>query len=127
MAIETVGVVGTGVIGASWTGLFLAHGLRVLVADPSPDAADKLASYLKSIWPALQEIGLSDGASLDNYEFVGASLGEHYSKVDFIQEVCITASTFIQQTDVPRRTHPKSPTLNSNSSLRSTKRHVRTS
>jgi 3-hydroxyacyl-CoA dehydrogenase len=93
MAIKTVGVVGTGVIGASWTGLFLAHGLRVLVADPSPDAADKLASYLESIWPALQEIGLSDGASLDNYEFVGASLGEHYSKVDFIQEVCIVMST----------------------------------
>jgi 3-hydroxyacyl-CoA dehydrogenase len=91
MAIKTVGVVGTGVIGASWTGLFLAHGLRVLVADPSPDAADKLASYLKSIWPALQEIGLSDGASLDNYQFVGASLGEHYDKVDFIQEVCIIA------------------------------------
>ena len=90
MAIKTVGVVGTGVIGASWTGLFLAHGLRVLVADPGPDAADKLASHLKSIWPALQEIGLSEGASLENYEFVGASLGEHYSKVDFIQEVCIT-------------------------------------
>jgi 3-hydroxyacyl-CoA dehydrogenase len=93
MAIKTVGVVGTGVIGASWTGLFLAHGFRVLVADPSPDAADKLASYLKSIWPALQETGLSDRASLDNYEFVGASLDEHYSKVDFIQEVCIITST----------------------------------
>jgi 3-hydroxyacyl-CoA dehydrogenase len=101
MAIKTVGVVGTGVIGASWTGLFLAHGLRVLVADPSPDAAEKLASYLKSIWPALQDIGLSDGASLDNYQFVGASLGEHYSKVDFIQEVCIPARSFRRQTDTP--------------------------
>jgi 3-hydroxyacyl-CoA dehydrogenase len=93
MAIKTIGVVGTGVIGASWTGLFLAHGLRVLVADPSPDAADKLASYLKNIWPALQELGLSEGASIDNYEFVGASLGEHYSKVDFIQEACTTSVT----------------------------------
>jgi 3-hydroxyacyl-CoA dehydrogenase len=93
MAIKTIGVVGTGVIGASWTGLFLAHGLRVLVADPSPDAADKLASYLKTIWPALQDLGLSEGASIDNYEFVGASLGEHYSKVDFIQEVCIAQFT----------------------------------
>jgi 3-hydroxyacyl-CoA dehydrogenase len=93
MAIKIVGVVGTGVIGASWTGLFLAHGLRVLVADPSPDAADKLASYLKTIWPALQDLGLSEGASIDNYQFVGASLGEHYSKVDFIQEVCTTSIT----------------------------------
>ena len=92
MAIKTIGVVGTGVIGASWTGLFLAHGLRVLVADPGPDAEEKLDLYLKGIWPALQEIGVSDDASLDNYEFVGASLGEHYSKVDFIQEVCIVVS-----------------------------------
>jgi 3-hydroxyacyl-CoA dehydrogenase len=89
MAIRTVGVVGTGVIGASWTGLFLAHGLRVLVADPGPDAEERLASHLKSMWPALQQMGLSPGASLDNYEFVGASLGENYSKVDFVQEVCI--------------------------------------
>jgi len=94
MTVKTVGVVGTGVIGASWTGLFLAHGLRVLVADPSPDASEKLASYLEGIWPALQQIGLSDGASLDNYEFVGASLGEHYSKVDYIQEVCIVRNHF---------------------------------
>jgi 3-hydroxyacyl-CoA dehydrogenase len=111
MAIETVGVVGTGVIGASWTGLFLAHGLRVLVADPSPDAADKLASYLNSIWPTLEGNGLSDGASLENYEFVGASLGEHYGKVDFIQEVCILAGAFIHQTEPPnectRKTRPQ--------------------
>jgi 3-hydroxyacyl-CoA dehydrogenase len=88
MAIKTVGVVGTGVIGASWTALFLAHGLRVLVADPGPGAKEKLASHLKSMWPALQQMGISQGASLDNYEFVGASLGKNYSKVDFVQEVC---------------------------------------
>jgi 3-hydroxyacyl-CoA dehydrogenase len=89
MAIRTVGVVGTGVIGASWTGLFLAHGLRVLVADPGSGAEEKLASHLKNMWPALQQMGLSDGASLDNYEFVGANLGDKYSKVDFVQEVRI--------------------------------------
>lgn len=87
MAIETVGVVGTGVIGASWTALFLAHGLKVLVADPSPDAEKQLTSYLDSVWPALQTIGLGHGASLDNYKFVGASLDEHYGEVDFVQEV----------------------------------------
>lgn len=89
MAITTVGVVGTGVIGASWTALFLAHGLRVLVADPSPDAAENLATYLKSVWPDLQRMGLSQNASLENYAFVGASLGEHYSRVDYVQEVCM--------------------------------------
>lgn len=60
MSIRTVGIVGTGVIGASWTGLFLAHGLRVIVADPAPGAEEKLASYLESIWPALETMGLDE-------------------------------------------------------------------
>jgi 3-hydroxyacyl-CoA dehydrogenase len=61
MSIRTLGVVGTGVIGASWTGLFLAHGLRVLAADPGPGAEEKLASYLHSSWPALESVGLKEG------------------------------------------------------------------
>lgn len=87
MTIRIVGVVGTGVIGASWTGLFLAHGLQVLVSDPAPGAEQKLADYLKSIWPTLEGLGLSPNASLSNYRFVGASLEGHYADVDFIQEV----------------------------------------
>ncbi|KAH6546294.1 hypothetical protein HBI81_009810 [Parastagonospora nodorum] len=86
MVIQTVGIVGTGVIGASWTGLFLAHGLRVLVADPAPGAKEKLEKHLKAIWPTLQSIGTKKSASLANYTFVGASLGQHYKKVDFVQE-----------------------------------------
>ncbi|KAH0399447.1 putative hydroxyacyl-CoA dehydrogenase, partial [Aureobasidium melanogenum] len=84
--IKTVGIVGTGVIGASWTGLFLARGLRVVVSDPASDSKQKLDGYLKKIWPDLKRIGLAQGASLDNYQFVGASLKDHYSKVDYIQE-----------------------------------------
>ncbi|EAT84303.1 hypothetical protein SNOG_08027 [Parastagonospora nodorum SN15] len=80
MVIQTVGIVGTGVIGASWTGLFLAHGLRVLVADPAPGAKEKLEKHLKAIWPTLQSIGTKKSASLANYTFVGASLGQHYKK-----------------------------------------------
>lgn len=87
MAIRTVGVIGTGVIGASWTGLFLAHGLRVLVSDPAPNAESKLQSYLESIWPTLEDVGLAPNASLSNYQFVGASMQQHYSELDFVQEV----------------------------------------
>lgn len=86
-AIKSVGVIGTGVIGASWTGLFLSRGLKVLVSDPAPGAEKALTSYLESIWPTLKEVGLSPGASLSNYTFVGASLEKHYGEVDFIQEV----------------------------------------
>lgn len=90
--IKTVGIVGTGVIGASWTALFLSHGLKVLVADLAPGAADKLSTYIKSVWPALERMGIDDDASPENYEFVGTDLGEHISKCDFIQEVRITPS-----------------------------------
>ena len=36
-------VVGGGVIGISWTALFLAHGLEVTVCDPLPDVAERVA------------------------------------------------------------------------------------
>ena len=85
--IATVGVCGTGVIGASWTGLFLSKGMQVLVSDPAPGAKEKLDAHLKEIWPALERIGLGPGASLSNYKFVGASLDDHLDQVDFVQEV----------------------------------------
>ncbi|KAJ5797710.1 uncharacterized protein N7503_007006 [Penicillium pulvis] len=84
--IKTVGVVGTGVIGASWTALFLAHGLRVLVSDPAPDAEERLTGYLKGVWPSLQQLGLHPEASLSNCTFVGENFDDHCGKVDFIQE-----------------------------------------
>ena len=83
---RVVGVVSTGVIGASWIGLFLARGLRVLFSDPAPDAAEKLKDHLHAIWPTLEESTLSPDASLANYTFVGSSLRGYYDQVDFVQE-----------------------------------------
>lgn len=88
--IRTVGVVGTGVIGASWTALFLSHGLKVLVSDPAPGAEDRLFAYLHESWPTLKGLGLHEDASISNCTFVGESLDDYCSEVDFIQEVCIT-------------------------------------
>ncbi|GFP58758.1 L-carnitine dehydrogenase [Trichoderma asperellum] len=86
MSIRTVGVVGTGVIGASWTGLFLAHGLKVIVSDPAPGAERQLSDYLHSIWPTLEKQKRSPHAALTNYRFVGASIKDHFANVDFVQE-----------------------------------------
>ncbi|KAH0173040.1 putative hydroxyacyl-CoA dehydrogenase, partial [Aureobasidium melanogenum] len=85
-AIKTVGIVGTGVIGSSWTGLLLARGFKVLVSDPAPGSEQKLSQYLKNVWPDMQKLGLADGASLDNYKFVGPSMKDHYQELDFVQE-----------------------------------------
>ncbi|KAL4807209.1 hypothetical protein BDV18DRAFT_159428 [Aspergillus unguis] len=85
-SIRTVGVVGTGVIGASWTALFLSRGLRVLVSDPAPDAKERLFAYLQQSWPMLEKLGVHKNASISNCTFVGESLGDFYSEVDLIQE-----------------------------------------
>lgn len=112
-SIKTVGVVGTGVIGSSWTGLFLSQGLQVLVSDPAPDAKKKLAAHLEEIWPTLTKIGLASGASLKNYRFVGASLENHYGEVDFIQEV--SWSRRISHSKLRSiRMHPRDQTSKSN-------------
>ncbi|OGM48977.1 hypothetical protein ABOM_003131 [Aspergillus bombycis] len=84
--IKTVAIIGTGVIGASWTALYLARGLKVLVTDPAPNAEKNLETYLNAQWPTLTRIGLSEGASLTNYTFV-ESLDNHFDEIDFIQEV----------------------------------------
>jgi 3-hydroxyacyl-CoA dehydrogenase len=84
--IKTVAVIGTGVIGASWTALFLAHGLHVTVSDPGPGAKSKLEAYLSKEWPTMEKIGLAEGASLSNYTFV-ENIDEHLPNVDFVQEV----------------------------------------
>lgn len=85
-AIRTIGVIGTGVIGSSWTALFLAHGLKVIVSDPAPGAKDRLAIYLHREWPNIEKRGLAPGASIKNYKFV-ETIDDYLDKVDFIQEV----------------------------------------
>jgi 3-hydroxyacyl-CoA dehydrogenase len=51
-------IIGGGVIGISWTALFLAHGLGVTVADPLPDIADRVRARLREIAPTLTQLGL---------------------------------------------------------------------
>ena len=40
--IRRIAIVGTGVIGASWTALFLAKGLQVVATDIAPNAEASL-------------------------------------------------------------------------------------
>lgn len=86
LPIKTVGVIGTGVIGSSWTALFLAKGLHVIVTDPAPGAEAKLRIYLEKEWPLMPKLGLTPGASLKNYKFV-TDIDEYLGQIDFIQEV----------------------------------------
>ena len=67
--IRRIAIIGTGVIGASWTALFLAKGLQVVATDIAPNAETALRKFVKAAWPALERLGLSPGASQSNLRF----------------------------------------------------------
>jgi 3-hydroxyacyl-CoA dehydrogenase len=83
--IRRIAIVGTGVIGASWAALFLAHGLEVFATDPAPHAEENLREYIDNAWPALEQLGLSSGASKDRLSFT-TTLSEALASVDLVQE-----------------------------------------
>ncbi len=52
-------VIGAGVIGASWTALFVAAGMNVNIYDPSPTAELDVTDYVERAWLTLVELGLA--------------------------------------------------------------------
>ncbi len=83
--IRRIAIVGTGVIGASWAALFLAHGLEVIATDPAPNAEKNLREYIDNAWPALEQLGLSSGASKERLSFT-TKLSDALQGVDLVQE-----------------------------------------
>jgi 3-hydroxyacyl-CoA dehydrogenase len=83
--IRRVAIIGTGVIGASWTALFLARGLDVVATDVAPNAEASLRAFVDQAWPALEELGLAPGASRNRLRFE-ASLEEAVSGAELVQE-----------------------------------------
>ena len=85
MHIKNIGIVGTGVIGASWAAFFLAHGFDVRATDPADGAEEKLRELIASYWPTLGELGMSEHASQDRLVF-DKNLKKVLEGVDFVQE-----------------------------------------
>src|SRR6202043_289690 len=83
--IRRVAIIGTGVIGASWTALFLAKGLNVVATDVAPGAEGRLKQYVDEAWPALESLGLAPGASRSNLKFV-ADLSQAVAGAELVQE-----------------------------------------
>jgi carnitine 3-dehydrogenase len=54
--ISRVAAIGTGTIGASWTAVFLARGLRVAASDPGPGAETFLHEVVGAAWPSLARL-----------------------------------------------------------------------
>jgi len=83
--IRRIAIIGTGVIGASWSALFLAKGLHVVATDPAPNAEAALRKFVDTAWPALERLGLSPGASRSNLTFT-ADLPQALAGADLVQE-----------------------------------------
>src|SRR6266699_4683262 len=83
--IRRIAIIGTGVIGASWSSLYLAKGLQVVATDIAPNAEAALREFVETAWPALKRLGLSPGASQSNLKFT-AALAQAVADADLIQE-----------------------------------------
>ncbi|MEM5425282.1 3-hydroxyacyl-CoA dehydrogenase NAD-binding domain-containing protein [Paraburkholderia ferrariae] len=83
--IRRVAIIGTGLIGASWTALYLAKGLHVVATDIAPNAEAALRKFVESAWPALTRLGLSPGGSQTNLTFTPV-LEEALAGADLVQE-----------------------------------------
>jgi len=82
--VRTVGVIGTGTIGASWSAAFLAAGYQVRANDPAPDAEAKLFEFVQQAWPALEKLG-APALPIDRLSF-HATPEEAVSGADIVQE-----------------------------------------
>ncbi|WP_031187000.1 MULTISPECIES: 3-hydroxyacyl-CoA dehydrogenase NAD-binding domain-containing protein [Streptomyces] len=84
-SVRRVACIGAGVIGGGWVAHFLARGYDVTAWDPAPDAEDKLRRLVTAAWPALEQLGLAEGASADRLT-LAPSLAEAVADAEFVQE-----------------------------------------
>jgi 3-hydroxyacyl-CoA dehydrogenase len=83
--VRRIAIVGTGVIGASWTAQYLARGFDVIATNPNPNAESNLRKYIDAAWKELSTIGLSPGATRDRLTFT-SNMNEALSNADLVQE-----------------------------------------
>ncbi len=84
-AVNTVAILGAGLIGSGWAARCLAHGRDVVAWDPNPAAEQGLRANIDNAWPALEEVGLDAAADRTRLRFV-SSVAECVAGADFVQE-----------------------------------------
>lgn len=84
--IETVAIIGAGVIGGSWAALFLAHGYKVVVTDPAPGAEAALHAAIHNAWPSLVEIAAAPAEYPSGNLRFTLDLADAVGTANFIQE-----------------------------------------
>lgn len=82
---ERVAVIGAGTIGASWTALFLAHGLEVRISDPAPNVEAEVRATIAGIAPIFDALGLPTTGLTDRLIF-SDDVEQAVSGADVVQE-----------------------------------------
>ena len=83
--VNTVVLLGAGLIGSGWAARCLAYGLDVVAWDPDPSAEATLVANVDNAWPILEEVGLRSGADRNRLKFE-TSLEAALSVADYVQE-----------------------------------------
>lgn len=78
--------VGGGLIGRSWTALFLAAGHSVAVFDPDPTTEARLHEELEQAWPVLTRLGLASGSGPTGELTFTGDAREAVDGATFVQE-----------------------------------------
>ncbi len=84
-AVKTIGIAGTGVIGAGWAARFMFRGLDVVAFDPAPDAETRMREAIENAWPAMQKLTDGPEARPGTLTFA-SSASEMAAQADFVQE-----------------------------------------
>jgi carnitine 3-dehydrogenase len=84
MKVKTVGIAGTGLIGAGWAARLLIRGFDVIAYDVSPTAEAKLKAAIKVAWPSMEKL-LGKPKKKGKLSFT-TDLEKMVSKADFIHE-----------------------------------------
>ncbi|NKB61939.1 MAG: 3-hydroxybutyryl-CoA dehydrogenase [Gammaproteobacteria bacterium] len=83
--VTRVACIGAGPIGGGWTAHFLAKGYKVKTYVHDTAEVEALKRLIENAWESLIEMGLSKGASLDNFSW-SSDLEEVVEDAEFIQE-----------------------------------------
>ncbi|MFT6371337.1 MAG: carnitine 3-dehydrogenase [Gammaproteobacteria bacterium] len=83
--VRQITCIGAGPIGGGWAAHYLAQGYQVTSYLHDASEHKALMGLIENAWVSLEEIGLADGASLDNFSWT-TDLAKATEKAEFIQE-----------------------------------------
>jgi len=83
--VRHITCIGAGPIGGGWAAHYLAQGYHVTSYLHDASEHEALMRLIENAWVSLEEIGLADGASLNNFSWT-TDLAKATEKAEFIQE-----------------------------------------